>query len=260
MITVSGILLATGCDKSGRDSTPPVEPQQTEAQADTCDAQLTAVVEALQSSDREAILAVADDELAADLTQTAFDDLATVVGGLGPMQSCRATAEARYELEFEKGTLEASLTLADDRIHGMYFGGDAFLDAQHSALGKAALLFKVYDFYPSESDGTRREADATFAPGRQHFIVVVGGFQADEGEHHVTIRKTVTDGKGKVVYDSPEEMDITFARNLEGVRTATVLKYVDLDAPGTYQVKLQLADQLSGVEIEHESSFQVAAP
>lgn len=260
MLAVSA-LLATACDKSSRDSTPPVDPQPApQDHSDTCAPELSTVIDALRAGDHEAMLGLADDELSTDLTETAFADLSAVIAKLGPLQSCRATGDATYDLDFEQGTLEVRLTLTDDRLHGLYFGGDAFADAQHSALGDAELLFKVYDFYPSESDGTPLDPAAPFAPGRQHFIVIVGGFQAEEGEHHVTLRKTVTDAKGKVVFDSPDEMDITFARNLEGVRTAKVLKYVDLEKPGTYQVKLKLKDEVSGAEIEYESSFEIAAP
>jgi hypothetical protein len=254
-------LLAAACDKSGHDSTPPIDRQpEPQDQGDTCDPQLASVITALQASDRDALLALADDELSSDLTETAFADLSRVIGTLGPLQSCRATGETTYDLDFEQGALEARFTLVDGRVHGLYFGGEAFEDAQHSALGNAELLFKVYDFYPSDTHGTPLDPAAPFPPGRQHFIVIVGGFQADEGEHHVTLRKTVTDAKGKVVFDSPEEMDITFARNLEGVRTAKVLKYVDLEKPGIYNVKLKLADEVSGLEIEHESSFEIAKP
>jgi hypothetical protein len=254
-------LLVTACSKSSPDTTPPVDATpMPEAADDTCDERLTSVVDALQAGDRDAVLSHADDDFSTDLTETAFTDLSRVVASLGALQSCRATGESSYELDFEQGTLEARLTLTDDRVHGLYFGGEAFESAQHSVLGDADLVFKVYAFYPSDNHGTPLDAAAPFEPGRQHFTLVVGGFQAKEGEHHVTLRKTVTNAKGKVVYDSPEEMDITFARNLEGVRTAKVLKYVDLDKPGTYQLKLELKDEVSGAEIAHESAFEIAKP
>ena len=260
--TFAVLLTAAACSKSSPDSAAPaIDAPGSAAEADACsEGPIATVLEALQARDHDALLGLADDELAADLTVTAFADLSGVVGQLGSLQSCKATGDSSFELEFERGALDARLTLTDGRLHGLYFGGDAFQDAQHSVLGQADVLFKVYDFYMSESDGTPLEAGATFTPGRQHFILVVGGFQAKEGEHHVTLRKRVTDAKGKVVYDSDDEMDVTFSRNLEGVRTAKVLKYVDLDAPGTYNVTLNLQDEVSGVKVEHQSSFEIAAP
>jgi hypothetical protein len=260
-LAASALLAATACDKSSRDTTTPVDPQPVpQDQSDTCDPRLSSVIDGLEASDRDAVLTHTDGELATDLSDVAFDDLSRIVKTLGPLQSCRATSETTYDLDFEQGTLEARITLEGDRLHGLYFAGEAFESAQHKVLGDADLLFKVYDFYPSETDGTPLDPAAAFEPGRQHFTLIVGGFQATEGEHHVTLRKTVTDANGKVVFDSPEEMDITFARNLEGVRTAKILKYVDLEEPGTYQVKLQLKDEVSRVELEHQSSFEIAKP
>lgn len=268
---LGSILLITlpACDKSAEPSTPPATNPGAEggeeASADRCktgepaDEMLHAVLDGLAHEDRSKLASIADEDLGKDLTDAVFADLSKVMYSLGTLESCEPEGEGSYKLGFSKGEVEARLTLEDDKLHGMYFAGPAFAEAEHSVLGDADLVFKIYDFQFATEGGDLNPGGKTFEPGRQHFLVVVGGFEAREGEHHVTVRKTVTDSDGKVVYESPDELDITFASNLGGVRTAKVLKYVDLEKPGKYHLVIALEDQLSGATTSYEDDFEVKA-
>ncbi len=266
------LLAAPACDKSGAETTPPpdadaapltdspaaVEKDQCHT-GDPADEMLHTVLDALLHEDKSEMLALADGPLTKDLTDTAFEDLSKVMYSLGSFEACEPMGAGKYMLSFTKGDVEARLTVEGDKVHGMYFGGSAFAEAEHSVLGDAELVFKIYDFKFADEAGDENPGGKVFAPGRQHFLVVVGGFEAKEGEHHVTVRKTVTDAEGKVVYESPDEIDISFVSNLEGVRTAMVLKYVDIEKPGAYHMVIALEDQLSGATTSYEDDFEVKA-
>ncbi len=137
------VLALPGCDKAGEDTAPPqadtapvddgdMEPDHCHS-GDPADEWLHQVVAALDHEDKSELAALADGPLLHDLTDEAFMDLAHIIESLGTFKACEPINEGRYMLTFTRGEVEARLTVENDKVHGIYFAGDAFAEAEQIA-------------------------------------------------------------------------------------------------------------------------------
>ncbi len=263
------VVSLTACDKKGDDGgtehpkatrvkkgEKPTEPDQ----------MVEAIVAAMQTNDREWVMSFATDPLTDELSEEAFNDFAKVIQWLGELKDYHVEVnndqlvalQRDYLLEFEKGQVNLHITAYPDGggLVGFRFSGDTFIRAEHGALDDNYTKFKVYDF--AFLDDMRETIDGDTVPaGQVNYQVVVGGLEAQEGEHHVIMEKIVFNDGGKEVYHEPVEMDLRFEQNAEGIPRGVVRGFVYINEAGHYDIDLKIRDNIANQEIDYHHDVEV---
>ncbi len=263
----TGLLLGAGCKKNAKSDTQNADDASTHMMDH--EGVPWVLVDKFQHDDRGGLLAVALEDLNDELTPTAFEDIAKVIKWLGPLQEVledevdeqAAGSRYTYELHFEKGVVHLSVTmLASGELVNFHFEGDDFIAAEHGALDDRYAKFKIYDFKWVDELGNQNPNGNTLKAGRIDYRIIVGGLEAELGEHHLTFEKIVTDRGGSELVHEPIEFDRKFETNAEGIPRARLHMFVNLPevAPGEYDLTLKISDNLSGSELEHKEHFVIA--
>lgn len=271
-LLVATALLAVGtlaaCDKSGGGSKDPgsVARVKKGEKPTEPDQMVEAIVAAMQTDDLEWILSFSTEPLTEELNQEAFNDFSKVVKWLGSLKDFHVEVnndqlvalQRDYLLDFEKGEVKLHITAYPDGggLVGFHFSGDTFVRAEHGALDDHYAKFKVYDFAFLDTTRDKIEGDSVPA-GQVNYQIIVGGLEAEEGEHHVTMEKIVLTDAGKEIYHEPVEMDLRFEQNAEGIPRGIVRGFVYINEAGHYDIDLKIRDNFAGEEIDYHHDVQV---
>lgn len=264
---VAGLLLAPACKKGSDGSSDPSSAASQDHHMDQ-EGVPWVLVDKFQHDDRAGLLAVALDDLSEDLSAIAFEDIAKVLKWLGPLEEViedevdeqPAGSHYTYELHFQKGVVHLAVTmLPGGELVNFHFEGEDFIAAEHGALDDGYSKFKVYDFKWVDELGNKNPKENHVKAGRIDYRIVVGGLEAELGEHHLTFEKIVTDRTGGELIHEPIEFDRQFEENAEGIPRARLHMFVNLPdvEPGEYDLTLKITDNLSGSELEHKEHFIV---
>lgn len=226
------------------------------------------LVDAFQHDDIEALHAVSLEDLHDELTDAAFGDIAKVLKWLGPLNEViydeadeqPAGSRYTYELDFEKGLVHLTVTLLNTgELVNFAFAGDDFIAAEHGALDDRYATFKVYDFKWTDELGNQNPKVNKMKQGRIDYRVIVGGLEAELGEHHLSFEKIVTAEDGTELLHEPIEFDRRFETSPEGIPRARIQMFLLLSnaVPGKYTLTLRMKDNISGNTLEHKAPFEI---
>lgn len=272
LATLALLLAPTGCEKRGGSkgtSSPSAATTVKKGdQIDDPDQMVEAIVAAMQTDDRDWILSFSTEPLTDELSQEAFNDFAAVIQWLGEFKDYHVEVnndqlvalQRDYLLSFEKGDVKLHVTAYPDGggLVGFKFEGDTFVRAEHGALDDHYAKFKVYDFSFMDSARAFIEGD-TVPAGQVNYQVIIGGLEAKEGEHHVTMEKIVFNDGGSEVYHEPVEMDLRFEENAEGIPRGVVRGFVYIDDPGHYDIDLKIRDNIANEEVDYHHDVEVVS-
>jgi hypothetical protein len=229
------------------------------------------LIHAFQNNDRDWILEHSLEDLGEELSGEVFGDLAKVLSWLGELKEVMeiddnvqvAGSSFLYECHFEKGShvLLTVTTLASGELVSFHFEGEDFLAAEHGALDDRYTTFKVYDLKFTNELGKEADSGHKIAGSRIDYQIIVGGLNAELGEHHLSFEKIVVDKSGGEVLHEPVEFDKKFEESPEGIPRAKIQMFLQLDdAPlGEYDLVLKIRDNVSGQELEHKEHFEIVS-
>lgn len=226
------------------------------------------LVEHFQEDHLDEFLDFCLDDLHEDLTPVAFDEIGKVLRWLGPLEEViedvvdeqPAGSHYTYELKFKRGLVHLAVTmLATGELVNFHFTGEDFIAAEHGALEDGYAQFKVYDFRWTDELGNNSPKGHVHHAGRLDYRIVIGGIEAQLGEHHLSFEKIVVGKSGQELVHEPIEFDQRFEENSEGIPRARLQMFVLLEnaEAGEYDLVLKVTDNLSGEEIEHKEHFEI---
>lgn len=268
VIAATMILASSACNKSKGDSS--VGPGHKHATDHVMDYEGAPwlLVEHFQGDHLDELLDFCLEDLHEDLTPVAFEEIGTVLRWLGPLEEViedvvdeqPAGSHYTYELQFKKGLVHLGITmLSTGELVNFHFTGEDFIAAEHGALEDGYAQFKVYDFRWTDELGNNSPKGHVHHAGRLDYRIVVGGIEAQVGEHHLTFEKIVVGKSGQELVHEPIEFDQRFEENAEGIPRARLQMFVLLEnaEPGEYDLILKVTDNLSGEELEHKEHFEI---
>jgi hypothetical protein len=208
------------------------------------------------------------EDLHEDLTPVAFEEIALVLKWLGPLEEViedeadeqPAGSHYTYELQFKKGLVHLAVTLlASGELVNFHFTGEDFIAAEHGALEDGYAQFKVYDFQWTDELGNKNPKGNVLRGGRLDYRIVLGGIEAELGEHHLSFEKIVVGTSGQELVHEPVEFDQRFEQNAEGIPRARLQMFVLLEdaEAGEYDLVLKVSDNISGEVLEHKEHFEI---
>ncbi len=223
------------------------------------------IIQAMSEGDRAKLLQICDGDLKHDLSQAAFDDFATVIKYLGTMKDFYEEAnedtpvakQRVYELEFDKGEVRLMVQLyPDGGLIGFHFDGDTFVAAEHGALEDGYSSFKVYDFKLLDGKGNEMDTLRT-RKGEVRYQLIIGGLEAKKGEHHVSVEKIVFTDKKEEIYHQPQEFDLKFEENAEGIPRGVIRGSIEIHEKGHFDMEFKIRDNLAKEEIDYHADVEV---
>lgn len=243
-------------------------PEAKAAPSDPVEATVDDLVTKLGAGDYEAMKKITVEPLTTDLSPAAYEDLSKIVAWLGyvdaktkveddvPLEGGGTRRTYRIEFEKEEVTLETSV-MPGGKVMGFHFTGDGFYRAEHGVIADQFQTFKVYDFHWVEPDGTKVAAETPRTGKTINYHLVIGGIEAFAGKHHVAVSKMLHDDAGKELLVEPIEYDVKFSENAEGIPRGEMTGEFDVPGPGTYELVLNLRDDVAVIETEYKVTFTV---
>jgi hypothetical protein len=241
------LLATSACDKSA-----PQHPEE-----DDTDRLVRALLDGLARGEREAVLALASDTLAADLDERDVTIIARTLDWLGGLESAeRASEEAvaggvrrRYELAFGRGGVGLTLTVVGGKIEGFEFDAQQWAALEDRAAEAAAGELRVAEFHWLDAEG--KPVSAPPDPAAINYELGIEGLEAQLREHHVVIAKSVLDGEGNQVYRQNDDDDIRFPQAESGSSGGRITGSVAVPGPGHYELELQIRDLVGDQSMTH---------
>ncbi len=262
---VIGVSALAGCGKVQSY----VEPSVAVEDSDPFDDAVTLLLGALQRGDFESLASHTSDPLTHDLSRAEFEDLASIVQWLGPLESRSGSepgssdedGQRQYALQFERGGGVELDVFIDPmgRLVGFAFAGKGYTEAERGVLAEPWREFKVYDFHLVDTDRAPLPKDAPVVGNRVDYELVVGGIEALLGIHHLRVEKILRDADGENVFREPIEFDTTFDVDALGVPRGVVRGSLEVPGPGSWTMQLRISDENAHRDIEYEHAFQTVA-
>lgn len=265
LAVLAALLLApvglAACDK-GETEAPdtPAKPA-----ADRYEQKADELLAVLAGGSRDRMMTISGPDLHRDFSTEAFHDISEIVRWLGPVKSKELKKDEAiqggrhrvYMVEFEKGTVELDVSVENEMVLGFHLSGDDWIEAEHGVIADKYREFKVYDFKYKNEDGDENPDGATYHSKRVDWEIFVGGIEARQGEHHITVEKVCLDENGKEVFHEPTVYDVKFDENAEGIPTGHVDGWIEVPKPGKYTLEIKLKDNFAFNEIDHIVEFEV---
>jgi len=261
LFVVAAPVAISGCDK-GATENPDVAKKPA---ADRYEQRTDELIAVLAGGSRDRMMTMSGPDLHRDFSTEAFHDISESVRWLGAVKSKEMKKDEPiqggrhrvYVVTFEKGTVELDVSIENDMVIGFHLSGDDWIAAEHGVIADKFREFKVYDFKYKTPDGEENPDAPTYHSKRVDWEIFVGGIEARQGEHHLTVEKICIDDQGNEVFHEPTVYDVRFDANAEGIPTGHVDGWIEVPKPGKYTLEIKLKDNFAFNEIDHIVEFEV---
>lgn len=219
---------------------------------------------ALRQHDDARLAELASVELAASLDEGARAELATTLDWLGAVDELTRLddheltngIERRYQIRFEHGEIEVTITTAGERVHGLLFDELMWAQIVERSVAAAAGSLRVAEFAFITADGEPLPG-ALKNPKAIHYAIALVGLASNLREHEVSVAKVVFDAKGAQVYKEPEDEQLRFPEADVGASGGRITGSVAVPGKGSYELEIQITDRIAGDAIVHRQPFTI---
>jgi hypothetical protein len=161
--------------------------------------------------------------------------------------------EGKYEIEFEKGTVELDLSVVDGKLVSFRFYGDDFEKALQANAGPP---LQTGQFRFVEGPGGKPIPGKKLKAGPVHFVLGVAGIKAVDDK--LSFKWSVKLLKDEQQLDSHEQTVNQPAGGKPYV-TGTLSHAFEAKEPGAYLLRFDVQDNGGQRGVRHEEPFEVIA-
>jgi hypothetical protein len=239
------------------------EPVRSPSTEDPIDSLTRNLLLTLRQHDEARLIELATPELADSLDGAARAELATTLEWLGAIDALTRLdevavsdgVERRYQLRFEHGEIELTVTTAGERVHGLQFDEAMWTQIVERAIAAAAGDLRVAEFAFTTAEGLPLKG--ALNPKAIYFFIAIEGLASNLREHEVSVAKAVFDGEGAQVYKEHEDEQLRIPEGEVGASGARITDSVAVPGKGSYELEIKVTDQIANVTIVHRQPFAV---